>query len=93
MKDTCATIDSKEKCLDLSHWKEISTAEKLVSGFNHRTCKYHTNFNKQKQLPVTKDVQALHLYLKEESENIDYRTFAEICLALIITFFNRKRSG
>ncbi|PJE78088.1 hypothetical protein CI610_02980 [invertebrate metagenome] len=56
-------------------------------------------FNKPQLLPVTKDVQKLHNYLKQESEKLrkdcqmdDYRRFAEICLAQII-LFNRKRSG
>lgn len=56
-------------------------------------------FNKPQLLPVTKDVQTLHRYLKEESEKLrkdytvsDYRTLAEICLAQII-LFNKKRSG
>lgn len=26
MKDTCATIDSVDKCLDPSHWEDIITA-------------------------------------------------------------------
>ena len=56
-------------------------------------------FNKPQLLPVTKDVQKFHTYLKEESEKLrknskkeEYRRFAEICLAQII-LFNRKRSG
>jgi integrase len=56
-------------------------------------------FNKPQLLPLTKDAQMLHKYLKEESDKLrkncqveDYRRFAEICLAQII-LFNRKRSG